>query len=362
MPLPSRAALLVARVATAPLAAGQAAAQAAQSAAAPAAPLVFQGGEGPGKGKHVVMLAGDEEYRSEEALPMLGKLLAVRHGFKCTVLFSLDRATGEINPDEQTHIPGLAALDGADAAVLFWRFRELPDADMKHFVDFLEAGKPLLAIRTSTHAFAYSRNQASPYARFSFDSGEWDGGFGRQLLGDTWISHHGHHGSQSTRGVVEPANASHPILRGVADVWGPTDVYGIVHLRPTDTVLLRGAVLDGMRPDSKPVAGAQNEPMMPLLWTRERPHGAATQRFVTSTIGAATDLASEDLRRAFINSIYWGLRMEAQIPAKSDATLVGDYAPSPFGFGTWKRGVKPSDHALPVEPGAASGTAPASKQ
>jgi len=55
-------------------------------------PLIYQGKEGPGKGKHIVFLAGDEEYRSEEGLPMLAQILAVRHGFKCTVLFSLDPA------------------------------------------------------------------------------------------------------------------------------------------------------------------------------------------------------------------------------------------------------------------------------
>lgn len=327
-------------------------------APAPAAPasftgLVFPGGDGPGKGNHVVLLAGDEEYRSEESLPMLAKVLSVRHGFRCTVLFSLDRATGEINPDEQTFIPGLAALDSADFVICAWRFRELPDADMKHFVDYVEAGKPLLAIRTATHAFAYSRNKQSPYAKWSFDSGEWPGGFGQQVLGDTWVSHHGDHGSQSTRGVPDPAAAAHPILRGVTDVWGPTDVYGIERLLPTDTVVLRGQVLEGMTPASAPVAGERNEPMMPLLWTRERTLGATTQRAITSTIGAAIDLQSEGLRRAFVNAVYWGLRMEAQIDPKRSVEPVGRYEPSMFGFGSWQRGVRPEQHALP--PAAAPG-------
>ncbi|MSR47543.1 MAG: hypothetical protein EXS13_10865 [Planctomycetes bacterium] len=324
------------------------------AASAPSPGLVFEGGVGPGKGKHVVLLAGDEEYRSEESLPMLAKVLAVRHGFRCTVLFSLDRATGEINPDEQTNIPGLAALDSADFAVCAWRFRELPDADMKHFVEFVEAGKPLLALRTATHAFAYSRNKESPYAQWSFDSGKWPGGFGQQFLGDTWVSHHGHHGVQSTRGVPEQNHQQqdhheHPILRGVTDVWGPTDVYGIVRLLPTDTVVLRGQVLEGMTPDSKPVAGALNEPMMPLLWTRERAVGGKMQRLITSTIGAAIDLKSEGLRRAFVNTVYWGLGMEAAIDPKSSVEPVGAYEPSMFGFGTWKRGVKVADHALPAK-------------
>ena len=38
--------------------------------------LVFEGADGPGKGKHVVLVSGDEEYRSEEALPQLAKILA----------------------------------------------------------------------------------------------------------------------------------------------------------------------------------------------------------------------------------------------------------------------------------------------
>jgi len=311
----------------------------------------YPGGEGPGAGHRIVLLAGDEEYRSEEALPMLAKILAVRHGFDCTVLFSVDPGTGLIDPDDQTHVPGLEHLDTAEMVVLFWRFRELPDADMKHFVDYVESGRPLLAIRTATHAFAYSRNRESPYARYRFDSAEWPGGFGQQVLGDTWINHHGHHGSQSTRGVTEPGAADHPLLRGVEDVWGPTDVYGIRHLRPEDQVILRGQVLDGMTPDAPPAAGPQNEPMMPLVWTRLRatPHGE--QRIVTSTIGAATDLACEDLRRLFVNACYWGLRLEEGQPARADVTTVGEYDPSPFGFGKAKQGVRPADHALPADQG-----------
>src|SRR5688572_5306802 len=102
------------------------------------APLTYAGGDGPGAGKHVVLVAGDEEYRSEEALPQLARILSVHHGFRCTVLFSIDPATGAIDPDQRGSIPGLEALDTADLAVLFTRFRRLPDADMKHLVDYVE--------------------------------------------------------------------------------------------------------------------------------------------------------------------------------------------------------------------------------
>src|SRR5687768_6404556 len=89
--------------------------------------LVVEGGDGPGKGKHVVLVSGDEEYRSEEMLPQLAKVLAKHHGFKCTVLFAIDPTTGTIDPNRNDNIPGLEALKSADLMVLFTRFRKLPD-------------------------------------------------------------------------------------------------------------------------------------------------------------------------------------------------------------------------------------------
>ena len=134
--------------------------------------VVYEGQSGPGHGKHIVLLAGDEEYRSEEGLPMLAKILAKRHGFKCTVLFSINPTNGTIDPNMQTNIPGMAALDSADLCVMLLRFRELPDAEMKHFVDYFNRGRPIIALRTSTHAFAYDRNKQSAYARFDWRSKE----------------------------------------------------------------------------------------------------------------------------------------------------------------------------------------------
>ncbi len=321
----------------------------AQDSAAPVDPwVVYPGGEGPGSGSHIVLIAGDEEYRSEEALPMLGKILSVRHGFKCTVLFSTNPETGEIDPNEQTHIAGLEALDSADLAIVLLRFRELPDEAMSHFVEFVEAGKPIIGLRTATHAFDYKRNKTSPYARYHWRRGEdWPGGFGKQILGETWVAHHGRHGSQATRGVVEPGSEEHPILRGVEDVFGPTDVYTVGALPDDATLLLRGAVLDGMGTDAKPVDSPKNDPMIPLVWTRviEREEGAP-QRIVCSTIGASQDFLSDGLRRVIVNASYWCLGMEKQIPAASDVDIVGTYKPTPFGFGKATMGVLPAAHAL----------------
>lgn len=315
--------------------------------------VVYAGKEGPGRGKQIVFLTGDEEYRSEEGMPMLARILAVHHGFKCTVLFPLNPADGTIDPNNQTNIAGLETLKSADMLVMQLRFRELPDERMKYFVEYLDSGKPILAIRTSTHAFAYSRNKQSPYAKFDWQSKQWPGGFGQQVLGDTWVNHHGNHGQESTRGIINQQFRDHLILKGVEDIWGPTDVYGVIHLPADVRVLVYGQVLEGMRPTDKPVPGSKNDPMMPLIWIRDYTgEGGKTSRIICSTIGAAVDLESEGLRRLFVNAIYWGLGMDDKIEARSNVAFVGEYHPTFFGFAKFQRGLKPADFASdsPIPP------------
>ncbi|HOK76172.1 MAG TPA: ThuA domain-containing protein [Verrucomicrobiota bacterium] len=309
--------------------------------------VVYQGRSGPGQGKHIVFLTGDEEYRSEEGLPMLAKILAVRHGFKCTVLFAIDPADGTIKPTVLNNIPGMEALDTADLCIMKLRFRELPDAQMKHFVDYVDSGRPIIALRTSTHAFSYEKNKQSPYAKFDWRSKEWPGGFGQQVLGETWVSHHGEHGKESTRGVINPEFKNHPILRGVTDVWGPTDVYTVVHLPKDAQVLMHGQVLSGMNPTDPPVQGKKNDPMMPLVWTRSYTGSKGKSSFVfTTTMGASVDLESEGLRRLLVNAAYYATGMADKIPESNDVRYVGEYKPTWFGFGKFKPGVKPSDLEL----------------
>ena len=309
--------------------------------------VVYEGKEGPGVGKQIVFLSGDEGYRSEEGLPMLAKILAIHHGFKCTVCFSVNPTDGTIDPNTKNNIPGIEALATADMVVMLLRFRELPDDKMKYFVDYLNAGKPIMGLRTSTHAWSYDKNKQSPYAKYSWNSKEWPGGFGQQVLGDTWISHHGNHAKESTRGVINEAMKDHPILRGVEDVWGPTDVYGIVHLPQDAKVLLYGQILKGMKPTDEPVTDKRNNPMMPLAWIREYTgEGGKASRIFTTTMGASVDLQNEGLRRMLVNGCYWGMKMEDKIPAKNNVEYVGDYKPTFFGFGKHQKDVKPSDYEL----------------
>lgn len=311
----------------------------------------FEGKEGPGKGKHIVLVSGDEEYRSEETLTQLAKILAKHHGFQATVLFAIDPATGTINPMVNNNIPGLEKLKSADLLVLFTRFRNLPDDQMRPLVDYVEAGRPIVGLRTATHAFATP--PGGSFSHYSWNAkGTSDGGFGRRVLGETWISHHGDHGKQSTRGVIAPEAKGHPIVRGIGDgdIFGPSDVYGVRLPLPEDSQpLVLGQVLSGMTPDSAPVKGNKNDPLMPIAWTKTYA-GASGQRgrVFTTTMGASQDFASEGLRRLLVNACYWAMGLEDQIPARSEVALVGPFNPLPFRHGGFAPGVKPSSLADPA--------------
>ncbi|MGA1533189.1 MAG: PVC-type heme-binding CxxCH protein [Planctomycetota bacterium] len=292
--------------------------------------LVLKGKDGPGRGRHIVIVSGDEEYRGEESAPMLAKILSQRHGFDCTVVFAW--TDDHIDPNNQAGLRGLECLDSADLMIIGTRFRRPSDEHAAVITRFLDAGKPVIGFRTATHAFTGDGkfgegDGAIPY-----------GAFGRKVLGEQWVNHHGGHGYEGTRGVIEPGREQHPILRGVEDVFGPTDVYGVIHLTDADTILLRGAVTKTLDPDSPPVTGERNNPMMPLAWLHEytAPNGTSVGRSFCTTLGASVDFASEDLRRLMVNAAFHLLGVE--VPAEADVTPVDPFYPSFYGFirdGSW---------------------------
>ncbi len=341
--------------------------------------VTYEAADGPGQGKYIVLVSGDEEYRSEEALPQLAKILTFRHGFKTTVLFAQDPAMpGIVDPNYLNNIPGLEMLEDADLMVLFTRFRALPDEQMTHIQDYLMEGNPIIGIRTSTHAFetqdtsmqwkkwspdfreAYlSSPSSTSWTRWSNfykdESSAWDGGFGRLVLGENWVNHHGHHKHQSTRGLIADGARDHPITRGLedGDIWGPTDVYGIrLPMQEAVTPIILGQVINragefdendpyfGLRPTDSEVATTNprsrreynpNDPMMPIAWTKsyQLPGGQAGMSF-TSTIGASTDMANEGVRHLFVNAAYYLLDME--VPAEANVDIVGEFNPSAYNF------------------------------
>jgi type 1 glutamine amidotransferase len=279
-------------------------------------------------GKNIVLIAGDQEYRSEESIPALAKILETRHGFHCTVLYSINRRTGVIDPSTTDNIPGLEALRKADLMVLFTRFLELPDDQMKEIVDYTNSGRPIVGLRTATHAFNYVKRQDSAYAKYGAQSK--DGGYGRQVLGETWIAHYGAHQKESTRGVLVAGMQDHPILRGVRDIWGESDVYEITTLFGDSQPLVMGQVLLGMDPSSAPDSGKK---LMPIAWIKTYTGvSGKTSRVFMTTMGHVMDFKNEGFRRMLVNACYWAMGMEKQILPGSSIDFVDEYKPSPIGL------------------------------
>ncbi len=314
-------------------------------AATASAQLVFEPKDGPGKGKHVVLISGDDEYRSEEGMPMLAKILSERHGFKCSVAFSVD-ADGYNDPGNKKSGVGVEALDTADVCIMLTRFRNWPNEVMAHFDAYLRAGKPLIGLRTSTHAFDYPKD--SPYAKYGWHAGAdtgWPGGFGKAIMGETWVSHWGSHKHEATRGIITDAGKADPLLRGVSDIFGDTDVYE-AHPPADATILVNGQVLKGMKPDDEPASyrktgklGEQdvNSPMQAIAWTRVADNGMGSRnKVLCTTMGSSTDLANEGLRRVIVNAVYAFAGLE--VPEKADVSIVGVYTPT-F-YGDWNGGAK----------------------
>lgn len=304
--------------------------------------VVYQGDKGPGAGKHIVWLAGDHEYRGEESLPALARIMARHYGFKCSVFFTTDPKTGFIEPGS-SNISGLEALKTADLLVVFLRFQDLPDAEMQHIVDYLDRGGPVVGYRTSTHAFQIKRPDAK-FLKYTWNNpaSDYTGGFGRQILGETWVSHYGRNHKQSSRLLLQPDELSHPILRGVKDVWVQSGGYTADPIAGSH-VLALGQILNGMTADSPP---AEDKKQVPVAWYRTYQGASGKQgRVFTTTHGASEDLLNDGFRRMAVNATLWALGLETSIRPDGNISFVGPFQPTTFAFDGYVKGMKPSDMA-----------------
>ena len=286
--------------------------------------LEFKAADDQRIGKKVVLLSGDEEYRSEESCPMLAKILTKHHGFDTVVLFSINPDIGnKIDPNFHGNTPGLDHLKTADLLIIGTRFRELPPEQYEHLAAFLNAGKPVIGFRTATHAFT-GDGKAGDFA--------WKD-FGSRILGEGWVAHHGKHGTEGTRGVVEPQNALHPILNGVYDVFGPSDVYTIDAVTSENaTILMRGAVTESLSPASPTLRNDdRNKPMQPAAWLRQytAPNGKAKGQAFCTTLGSSVDFLSADLRRLIVNACFH--LTGKYIPEEANVDFVDPFRPTMFG-------------------------------
>ena len=282
---------------------------------------------------YVVFVTGDEEYRSEESMPMLARLAERELGVRTKVLFALDPA-GVVNPNITDNIPGLEALDSADMMVCFLRWRNLPDDQAQHILDFAESGKPMAGFRTSTHAFMYKDDSLRRHL-----NDDWPAA----VFGQQWITHHGHFadGHDPLTDVAPVEFADSPILKGVSAFPAFSWLYhvdgGEWSINPKTDVLLTGTSLrskheEAGRLDQFPLTN-------PVAWTNDY-KGAPV--FFT-TLGHPYDWKNPNMRRLALNGIAWALGRADDIPAAGfNPEIIGTYAPNNSGFGEkYKTGRRP---------------------
>jgi len=244
------------------------------------------------KAPHIVFVTGDDEYRSEITMPFMGQLLGRKRQFKCTVLYAVNPETGRPNPKYQKNIEALEALKTADLGVFFTRFRALPDRQLKLILDYVNSGKPIVGLRTSTHAFRYPDGHKNA---------KYNDGFGREVFGQKWITHHGH--KSSTEVSIIPTMAKHPILKGIYGSFPCSSwLYHVTPLVGDCTPLLMGRALNSDKTENQ-----DEYPLtQPVAWTKTY-KGA---RVFFTTLGHPKDFEEYSVRRLLMNGIYWALGME----------------------------------------------------
>lgn len=302
--------------------------------------VVYQGEKGPGLGKNIVFIASDHEYRSEESLPALARIMAKRYGFTCTVLFGLDE-DGFIHPGS-SNLKGLEILDRADLLVLFTRFLDIEDREMEYLDQYVKRGMPVVAFRTATHAFNNAKNEKWGHYGWNYkgEKTDWTDGFGERILGETWVSHYGTNHKQSSRIIIEKSQQKHPVMKGVSDMWVQSGGYTAY---PKGEVLAKGEVLNGMTPDAP---ADPTKELLPVVWTKTyQVEGGKKGKSLTTTHGASEDILNVGFRRMAINGMFWAMGMEKAIKAKNNIDFVGPYKPTTFNFDGYKTKVKPADLA-----------------
>ena len=291
------------------------------------------------KPPHIVFVTGDEEYRSEESMPMLAQLAKRELGAEVTVLYSLD-SSGVIDPNQTDHIEGLEALETADLMVIFTRFRNLPENERNYITEYVESGKPIVGFRTATHAFMYKNDTTL----VEFNE-EWPA----KVFGQQWITHHGHFDDGKfpvTDITMEPGQEKNPILNG----FKPFEAYSWLYHVDGGDWKLQG--------DSEPLlmghsTKSQHEidghldkfPLdNPVAWTKSYTGTSGIKaRVFFTTLGHPYDFRLSEVRKIALNGIYWALGKEKEIPKDGvNVSLNEPFEPNNSGFGQkYKKNQKP---------------------
>jgi type 1 glutamine amidotransferase/nicotinamidase-related amidase len=234
------------------------------------------------KRPRVVFLSAESEYGAAESLPEFAHELQMKYGLHCDVLQGSTQKTGKDRHD----IPGMETLANADLAVVFVRRRALPPEQMKRLRDYLSRGRPLIGLRTASHAFDAKGQGPSGYAEWlKFDA---------DVLGGNY---HGHYGrGPETTVAAERGAEGHPILEGVRlPLTSNASLYQTSPLADSTTPLLTGTI-SAQKPE-------------PVAWT----NSYGNSRVFYTSLGHRDDFANPQFRKLLVNAVFWA--MNKAVPA-----------------------------------------------
>jgi uncharacterized protein len=226
---------------------------------------------------HTVVMAGEGEYESHLTMQTVAKDLEQQLGHQ--VSFCRPDILEDYPDFPVSRFAGLEALNDADLLVVYTRFRRLPDDQMQLFVDYLERRAPVVGLRTSTHAFRYPSGSKWE---------QWNDGFGRDVLGSPWISHHGH---SSTTIVRRLPGIDHPVLEGVEEEFSSPSWLYVVTCQEDCSPLMWG---EPVNPECEPAPG-------PVAWARDNDGW----RVLYTSLGQQGDFEIPSFRRLLVNGARW---------------------------------------------------------
>ena len=228
--------------------------------------------------QHIVFMIGEDEYKTWETLPEFAEKDLKPAGYRVTIVHA-DKA-------DKNNFPGLTdALRDADLLFISVRRRTPLKEQLAAVRAHLDAGKPVIGIRTASHAFALRPKEKLAAPTLA----DWPG-FDPEVFGGHYTNHHGPIKNTIT---VAPAAEKHPILQGVAiaKLLGNGSLYKVSPLVATTTTLLLGTIPD--------------KPAEPVAWTHR--YGAKQARVFYTSLGHPDDFQNPEFRRLLTNAIAWAL-------------------------------------------------------
>jgi type 1 glutamine amidotransferase/nicotinamidase-related amidase len=231
--------------------------------------------------KHLAIVMAEREYKTADTLPAFA-IKELGKDFKISLVHA--------DAGNRDTLPGVEVVADADLVLLSVRRRNLPADQMDLFRNHIAAGKPLVGIRTASHAFCQNEEGAPPQGLT-----EWRE-FDNTVLGG---SYHGHHKNDiTTFARIMKNEAAHPILAGISAKQFQTygSLYEVRPLAEGTTV-----VMEGLARGPEPI---ENEP---VAWTHTGPGGG---RVFYTSLGHPYDFGIPEFRNLLRNAIYWAAEVK----------------------------------------------------